>query len=153
MQAIIAYDTLPDSGTTALEATVRNTSCVTALLSVNATTSSGRLTTPAYLLLLDQHGMEDLLNPAVPLVTPTGGCQAGISTTSCAFTSSGLVPGQAYHLWVFYVGNASAYGLYEDALVTATFATSTSVGEQHSNSATRLAHDEIFCTSNALPGT
>lgn len=133
MQAIIASDTLPDNGLLSLEGTVRNASCVTAALNVNATTASGRLATPVYLLLVDQHGMEDLLNQAVSVVTPTGGCLAGVSATSCAFTASGLVPGQAYHLWVFYYGSNSALGFFQDALVTATFATSTSSGIWHDN--------------------
>lgn len=135
MQAVINYDTLPNRGIYALEGTVRNTSCVTALLNVNATTHSGRIPLPTsvYLLLLDQRGMEDLLNPAVPRLSPAGGCVAGVNTTNCAFTASGLVPGQAYHLWLAYTGNSAADGLNADALVTMTFATSTSSGGLHLN--------------------
>lgn len=141
LQAIITYDTLPNDGFLALEGSVRNTSCVTALLNVNATTPSGRRPLPSsvYLLLLDQHGMEDLVNPSTAQLVPTGGCQAGVSTTSCAFTASGLVPGQAYHMWLVYTGNRSADGLRDDALVTATFATSTSAGERPLKVVTLLA--------------
>ncbi|KAK9832247.1 hypothetical protein WJX74_004144 [Apatococcus lobatus] len=128
--AIIYYDFLADDGALALVGSVRNTSCTTALLNVNSTYQNGRLPLPApvYLLLLDQHGVEDLLNPRISGLIPVGGCQAGLNATSCAFTASGLVPGQAYHLWLTYTGNASAFGLSSDAFVTTTFATSTFPG-------------------------
>ena len=130
MQAIIYYAALHDYGSLALVGSVRNTSCTTVLLNVNSTFRDGRLPlpAPAFLLLLDQHGLEDLLNTNIPRLAPTGGCQAGLNSTSCAFTASGLTPGHAYHLWLAYQGNSSAVGLRDDGIVTATFATSTSAG-------------------------
>ena len=131
LQAIIRYSALWADGNLAFAGSVRNASCTTGLLNVNSTYRSGRIPLPApvYLLLLDQRGLENLLNPSIAQLTPTAGCQAGLNTTSCAFTISGLSPNQAYHLWLVYPGNASASEFSVDGLVTATFASGASVGE------------------------
>lgn len=134
MQAVIFKNALVDNGTEELVGSVRNSSCITALLSVNNTYRDGRLPLPApiYLLLVDQQGLEDLLdtNQKIFRLPPHHACQAGqnLNTTSCAFTASGLNPGQAYHFWLYYQGNKSALGDSYDARVTATFAMSHTAG-------------------------
>ncbi|KAK9832347.1 hypothetical protein WJX74_007368 [Apatococcus lobatus] len=152
--AIIHYDTLFADGNLAFVGSIRNTSCVTALLNINSTYHSGRLPLPApvYLMLLDQRGLENLLNPKIAQLIPSAGCQAGITTSNCAFTTSTLVPGQAYHLWLAYQGNSSALGLISDGLATATFATSTSAGNCSnliSNNATNGGFKGYIAFSNS----
>ena len=97
---------LPAGGLVYLVNSVCNTSCLTAFMSIDATTA--RLPTDIYLVLFDAKGQEDKANLTAQRLMPISGCQAGNSPISCSFTATGLNTLAAYHLWILFAGLSSS---------------------------------------------
>ena len=133
-QAVILDDWLPASGTHGALGTIRNASCISAALNVEVFQTSS-LPSAAVLMLLDARGLQDLYNNnnnASQRLTPLGGCQAGLNSSSCKFTTTGLQSTSAYHVSMFFSGTADAsWPLYHgnNGFILATVASGTSTGK------------------------